>query len=200
MIELIYPVEDYAPVFPARNSRDVEIGTDKKTVSEMFPIIEESGLVTGMAERGYCHGGSKLLHPVVHLHILDRSGRIYLQKRSMKKDIQPGRWDTAVGGHVSYGENILEALMRESQEELSFSKYNPIHICSYVFESEIEREHVNVFAAVGSKFVLQPDGDEIDEGRFWDLADIDSNLGSGLFTPNFEQEYRMIKEKLISLL
>jgi len=200
MVELIYPIEEYAPILPTKNARDAEELRDRKCKKEYFPVIEETGIVIGMAERKYCHGGSKLLHPVVHLHILDRSGRLYLQKRAMTKDIQPGKWDTSVGGHISYGESILEALYRESGEELSFTRFNPTHICSYVFESEIEKEFVNVFAAVGSNFKLVPDKEEIDEGRFWNLADIDANLGKGVFTPNFEGEYKSIKKNLISLL
>ena len=54
-----------------------------------------------------------LLHPVVHLHLFNSRGELYLQKRPEWKDIQPGRWDTAVGGHVDYGETVDEALRRE---------------------------------------------------------------------------------------
>ena len=166
---------------------------------EFFPVIEPSGLVIGTATRSYCHSGAKLLHPVVHLQIIDRYGHMYLQKRSMKKDIQPGKWDTAVGGHVDFGETIMEALFRESSEELKFTEYNPIHVISYEFESEIEREFVSVFAAIGS-FELQPDLDEVDEGRWWSLDEIDAHLGEGLFTPNFESEYQKIKKSLLALL
>ena len=51
-----------------------------------------------------------LLHPVVHLHLFNSRGELYLQKRPEWKDIQPGRWDTAVGGHVDYGETVDEKL------------------------------------------------------------------------------------------
>ena len=117
----------------------------------------------------------------------------------MKKDIQPGKWDTAVGGHVSYGEGIIEAVYREASEELGFIEFNPIHLETYLFESEIEKEMVNVFAAVGS-FDLHPDLDEVDEGRWWELADIDAGIGQGIFTPNFESEFHMIRKSLLALL
>ena len=72
----------------------------------------------GSATRGECHGGGMLLHPVVHLHLFNSRGELYLQRRPVWKDIQPGRWDTAVGGHVDYGETVDDALRREVREEL----------------------------------------------------------------------------------
>ena len=166
---------------------------------EMFPIVDEQGNILSAATRGECHNGSKLLHPVVHLHVFNSQGELYLQKRPEWKDIQPGKWDTAVGGHVSYGEGILEAVYREASEELGFTDFNPIHLETYQFESEIEKEMVNVFAVVGS-YELHPDLDEVDEGRWWELADIDANLGKGVFTPNFESEFTMIRRALLALL
>ena len=71
---------------------------------ELFPVVDAAGRVVGRATRGECHGGSMLLHPVVHLHLFNSCGELYLQKRPAWKDIQPGRWDTAVGGHVDWGE------------------------------------------------------------------------------------------------
>lgn len=195
MIELIYPY-DLAPVVPAPAAgRPVEYAAH----AEWFPIVEPNGLVTGRAMRGYCHGGDKPLHPVVHLHIIDRYSRIYLQKRSMHKDIQPGKWDTAVGGHVSYGESIVEAVYREASEELGFSEFNPVYLETYEFESPVEREMVNIFAAVGS-YELHPDMDEVEEGRWWELSDVDSSMGKGVFTPNFESEFQMIRGQLLALL
>ena len=195
MIELIYPY-DLAPVVPAPTA---ETSEQCRAVTEWFPIVDSTGLVIGRSSRQYCHSGSKPLHPVVHIHIIDRMSRIYLQKRSMRKDIQPGKWDTAVGGHVSYGEMIFEAVHREAEEELRCTEYNPIHLMTYEFESPVEREMVNVFAAVGS-FDLYPDLDEVDEGRWWNLEDIDAAIGKDIFTPNFESEFAMIRSSLLALL
>lgn len=194
-MELIYPHET-APLVPAPMAGSVP---DNQSGTEFFPIVEPTGLVTGRASREYCHAGEKPLHPVVHLHIIDRFSRIYLQKRPDTKKIQPGKWDTAVGGHVSYGEHLLEALYRESYEELRFNQFNPIHLLSYEFESEVERELINVYAAVGA-FELTPDPDELAGGRWWELDEIDANVGKGIFTPNFESEFNMIRKSLLALL
>ncbi len=162
---------------------------------ELFPIVDENGNVIDAATRKECHSDSKLLHPVVHLHILNETkDALYMQKRSMLKDIQPGKWDTAVGGHVDLGENVNMALMREAKEELGLTDFTPSHVVSYVFESEIERELVNTFSTVVNqnevKIVIDPE--EISEGRFWTFAEIKENIGKGVFTPNFEQEFERI--------
>lgn len=195
MIELIYPY-DNVPLIPAPTAETV---ATQEVEGELLPIVEPSGLVVGQSSRQYCHSGAKVLHPVVHLHIIDRYSRIYLQKRPLWKDIQPGKWDTAVGGHVDYGEEVMEALFREASEELSLVEFHPIHILTYEFESQVEKELVIVFAAVGS-YELKPHPTEVEEGRWWPVEEIDSSLGKDIFTPNFESEYSSVRNSLLALL
>lgn len=158
---------------------------------EWFPLIDETGLVVGKALRSECHSGSMLLHPVVHLHIFDRQGRLYLQRRSMSKEIQPGKWDTAVGGHVDYGETIEEALHREVREELGITVFEPIHNFTYLFQSSVEREMVYSYRTIyEGDIVIDPE--EIDEGRYWDIDEVMAHMGKGVFTPNFEDEFQRL--------
>lgn len=157
------------------------------TKDEWFPVVDATGLVLGKATRRECHNGSKKLHPVIHLHVFNEAGDLYLQKRSETKDIQPGKWDTAVGGHVDYGEAVEAALLREAREELGITGFIPEFIIRYVFESEIEKELVHTYKTVYNG-VFTPDAGELDGGRFWSLAEIKANLGKGIFTPNFEGE------------
>lgn len=158
--------------------------------SELFPVVDPEGRVVGKATRNECHGGSMLLHPVVHLHVFDAHGRLYLQKRPVWKDIQPGRWDTAVGGHVDDGERIGEALRREAREELGIGDFDPEFVARYVFCSERERELVHVYRCVCDG-PLRP-SDELDGGRFWSHEEIVAYLGGGVFTPNFEGEVKLL--------
>jgi len=158
---------------------------------EWFPLVNEEGETIGKATRRECHSGSKQLHPVIHLHIFNDAGELYLQKRSMNKDIQPGKWDTAVGGHIDYGETVEEALRREVREELGITEFTPQFMTRYIFESAIEKELVNTFRTVYNG-EIQPDTEELDGGRFWSIEDIKTNLGKNVFTPNFEQEFRRL--------
>ena len=166
----------------------------KDNNEEIFPVVDENGTTVGKATRGECHSGSKLLHPVVHLHLFDSSGRIYLQQRPLWKDIQPGKWDTAVGGHIDYGETVETALRRETQEELGLTDLSVEFLLKYVFESERERELVHVFRTTYDGDVRP--SDELDGGRFWSLDELREAFGKGVFTPNFEQEYLKISSLL----
>ena len=155
-------------------------------LQELFPVLDEAGNVVGKASRGECHNGSRLIHPVVHLHLLNSRGELYLQKRPAWKDIQPGKWDTAVGGHVDYGETIEEALRREVREEIGLEDFTPEKICHYLYDSDREREMVYVYRATWDGEV-SPSA-ETDGGRFWSIEELRENLGKGVLTPNFEME------------
>lgn len=155
---------------------------------ELFPIVDEQGNVVGSATRGQCHNGSRLLHPVVHLHVFNSQGEVYLQKRPAWKDIQPSKWDTAVGGHMDYGETPEEALQREAREELGINDFIPQRVGQYVYDSNVERELVYVNRTTFDGPV-SPSDEELDGGRFWSLDELRQVMGKNILTPNFESEF-----------
>lgn len=163
---------------------------------EWLPVVNEKGEVTDSAPRSICHNGSKLLHPVVHLHIVNAKNEVFLQKRSMKKDLLPGRWDTAVGGHVGVNEKVEDALKREAFEELGITDFDAKFIGSYLWESSSEKELV--FSFLCSRYSeIKIENDEVDEGRFWPVSEIEVNLSRSLFTPNFLHEFEHYLRKIV---
>ncbi len=167
------------------------------TEEERFQLVDGEGRPAGSATRRECHGNPRLVHAVVHLQIRDGLGRLYLQKRSPAKDLFPGRWDTAVGGHVQAGEPVAEALAREAREELGIcpadSGLPARPLFTYLHGNEVETEFVHAFGWT-SEGPFRPDPGEISEGRFFTREEIEANLGRGFFTPNFEVEYRRLLE------
>lgn len=158
---------------------------------EWFDIVDEEGRIKGRAPRTVCHSGPGMLHPVIHIHILDAKDRIFLQKRATTKQIQPGKWDTAVGGHISSGETVEDGLKREAAEELGITEFEVRSIARYVWETEVESELVFMFISRYNK-AITIDKEEIDEGKFWKIKKIKESLGKGIFTPNFEFEFDIL--------
>lgn len=164
---------------------------------EWFDIVDSEGKVTGKAPRTLCHSGPGMLHPVVHLHIADDRNRLFLQKRAKTKEIQPGKWDTAVGGHVSSGEDIGPALKREVLEELGLQEIAAAPVARYLWETEVESELVYMFFGRYNKVITITNKDEIEEGKFWKIKKIKENLGKGIFTPNFELEFDILLKQVL---
>lgn len=163
---------------------------------EWIPLVDEQGRITGKAPRSQVHNGSKLLHPVVHLHVINHNKAILVQKRTMSKLIQPGKWDTTVGGHISAGETLEQALKKEAFEEIGLVDFSAKMVKSYKWESDVEAELVYMFITYDFKnFKVQ--SEEVEEARFWTKKQIENNLGKGVFTPNFELEFGWLKEMKI---
>ncbi len=163
---------------------------------EWLPIVDEEGKVVGKAPRSVCHSDKNLLHPVVHLHVINKQNRIFLQKRPMFKKVQPGKWDTAVGGHISFNETLEQSLKRETFEEIGISDFNAKLIGTYKWESDIETELVYMFITNYNNGI-KINNKELDKGKFWSINQINKNLGLGVFTPNFELEFGILKKQVL---
>ena len=172
---------------------------NKYNNEEWFDIVDHSGKIKGRAPRSICHSNPEMMHPVVHLHIIDSRDRIFLQKRSIKKQIQPEKWDTAIGGHVLSGENIEDALKREAEEELGLTGFKASFIAKYVWKTEIESELAFMFySKYENKITINKE--EIDDGRFWKIKKIKESVGKDIFTPNFEFEFEILLKEIFKIL
>ncbi len=159
---------------------------------ELLEVLDETGRVVGTARRSECHGDPALAHRAVHVFVRNTSGEILLQKRALSKRIQPGRWDTSVGGHVCPGESWEAAAAREFAEELGVTLGTGFRLLhDYVWRSPVETEHVRTYE-VAFDGPFRPQAGEIDECRFWAEDELRAAAGTGEFTPNLEEELRRL--------
>lgn len=162
---------------------------------ELLQIVDRDGNPVGTALRNQCHGNPDLIQAVVHLHLFDRSGRLYLQKRAAAKDRYPSRWDTSVGGHVAPGESPDEAIRREAREELGIDLSDTTQTAglrrlerleAYIYSDEVETEYVVPFRLV-TPTQPQPNPEEVEEGGFSEVEEVRRRLREqpDQFTPHF---------------
>jgi isopentenyldiphosphate isomerase/intracellular septation protein A len=176
-----------------------KLGRFRAPKDELLPLVDREGNIIGAEYRSICHQGPGKLHPVVHIQLMAENGDVFLQKRATNKLIQPGKWDTAVGGHVGYGEALDVALAREGKEELGLVGIAMVPLARYVWETDRESELVYLFLArIDSEYLvakpLALNRAEISEGRFWHQAEIEAALPSGTLTPCFVAEYRLMQK------
>ena len=88
--------------------------------TELFDVVDENDQVLGQKERAHVHAEG-LLHRAVHVFVFNKSGDLYLQKRSMLKDSSPGLWESSASGHLDVNEEYHSAAVRELAEELGIS-------------------------------------------------------------------------------
>jgi len=160
---------------------------------EYLEIVDERGAIIGIAPRSACHGDPSLIHRTAHVLVFNSRGELFLQRRSWSKDIQPGKWDTSVGGHLDVGETYKQAARREMAEELGIRGVHLVFLYAYQMRNEVESENVQTFRCMWDGSICF-DQQEIKEGRFWTVEEIEEALETGTFTPNFEEEFERYRQ------
>ena len=163
-------------------------------MEEFFDIYDAQGNHVGTAPRRLCHGDPSLIHRTAHVVVIHpENGCILLQKRNLNKDIQPGKWDTAVGGHLALGEDFETGTRRELYEELGIENAELFHLFDSTIRNDIESEDVRVFGAfISGNFNFDPG--EIDEIRFWNRRELEDPENRKNFTPNLITELELLKQ------
>lgn len=157
--------------------------------NEIFDIVDEHDCVIGQAPRGEVHA-KNLWHRAVHVIVFNRAGQVFLQKRSMTKDMSPGLWDSSCAGHVDSGEDYDHAAWRELQEELGVKLAHPparwlrFGACEdnaweFMWVYRIEHE---------GPFTLHPE--EIECGEWLDTAELTKRIVAD--PENYCSAFRMI--------
>jgi isopentenyldiphosphate isomerase len=133
---------------------------------EIFDIVNDLDEVIGQQTRREVHRLG-LKHRAVHVLVFNSRDEVFLQKRSLRKDTSPGKWDSSASGHVDTGEDYDTCAVRELREEIGLIVTVPparlfkINACADTGE-----EFVRVYwLAAEGPFTLHPD--EIETGAWF---------------------------------
>jgi len=144
-------------------------GSAQPNKNEIFDVVNINDEVIDQQPRHIVHERN-LLHRAVHALVYDENNRLYLQKRSLCKDTNPGLWDTSMGGHLESGESYDQAAVRETFEELGIELDDlPQRLFKLQASKNTGYEFIWVYKIIYSG-TIQPCQIEISQGR-WLTAD-----------------------------
>ena len=145
---------------------------------ELLDVVDEDDRCLAVKTRGEIHARG-LMHRAVHILVFNRRGEVFLQKRSMHKDEQPGKWDSSAAGHVDSGEAYLDCAVREIREELGIVADGPMEeLFKLPATQRTGNEHCMVYRyRHDGPLVLHPQ--EIDDGQWLEAAEMDRRVAAG---------------------
>ena len=131
--------------------------------TELLAVVDQYDQVVDTQPRHKIHA-SGLRHRAVHILVFNDQGKLFLQKRSMKKDLNKGLWDTSAAGHVDAGEDYTPSAVREAEEELGVQIENTLQPFFNLSPTpQLGMEFIQVYQCQhNGPFSLNVD--EIDEG------------------------------------
>jgi isopentenyl-diphosphate delta-isomerase type 1 len=161
---------------------------------EIFDVVNERDEVIGRAPRSEVHARG-LLHRAIHVLVFNSRGEVFLQKRSMLKDREPGVWDSSCAGHVDSGEDYDATVLRELREELGWQPAVAPARVLYIKACEAtDNEFVRVYRCTGEgPFILYPD--EIECGGWYSPEQVDRWIAEKPldFATAFRLLWRMVR-------
>ena len=133
---------------------------------EIFDVVNERDEVIGQNTRREVHRLG-LWHRAVHVLVFNARGEVFLQKRSMKKDMAPGKWDSSAAGHLDTGEDYDTCVVRELGEEIGLQlKQTPERLFKIEAGKETGWEFCWIYRCQSEgPFVLHPE--EIESGEWF---------------------------------
>jgi isopentenyl-diphosphate delta-isomerase type 1 len=133
------------------------------TDNEILEVVDADDRVVGTATRAEIHRLG-LLHRAVHIFIFNKSGDIYVQRRSASKDRHPSKLDSSAAGHVDPGESYEQTAVRELEEELGI-RADVKEILQVAACPETDNEHVRLYWAT-TELEPKPNPAEVQSGGF----------------------------------
>jgi len=138
--------------------------------TELLSVVDENDCIIDSCARHIIHA-TGLRHRAVHILVFNDLGQLFLQKRSMKKDLNGGLWDTSAAGHVDAGEDYDISAIREIEEELGIGEAALEPLFKLPATAAIGMEFIQVYRCRhNGPFNLA--ADEIDEGDWFSVAEI----------------------------
>lgn len=149
---------------------------------ERILIVDRENNVIGTEHRSVMRNRG-LLHRATYILVFNSEGNLFVQKRTLTKDIYPGYYDVAIGGVVLAGESYEESAHREIEEELGITDVCLKSLFDFYFENGENHVWGRAYSCVhDGAIVLQEE--EIESGEFRRVDEILTSADHEPYTPD----------------
>ena len=161
---------------------------------EIFDVVNQADEVIGRATRQQVHERG-WMHRAVHVLVFNSREEVFLQKRSLNKDRQPGLWDSSTSGHVDSGEEYDACALRELQEEIGLQlSQPPVRLFKLAASPDTDQEHVWVYRCQ-AEGPLELNAEEIERGGWFDATRVSQWVADK--PEEFAGAFRVIWQRLL---
>lgn len=163
---------------------------------EWLPVVTEQGDVTGKVAKSITKElKNKFMHPVVRVALIYR-GTIYLRERESTRLLNPGMLDYPFEKYMKYDHEIDESV-HNSISYACGSNHIPLRfLLKYVFENESTKRLIFLYVSDIEDEELF-NSLQLKGGKLWTEAQIEDNMGTGLFSECFEMEFEYLKNTIL---
>lgn len=162
-------------------------------MSEIVTIVDRENRVVDAVPRAEMRAG-RLPHRASFVFVFREDGRVVVQRRTLTKDVWPGRYDLAAGGVVIDGETYEESAQRELEEELGVRGVELRGGTEFWFEDEAVQVWGCAYACVyGGDLRLQKE--EVAAVEEWGAAELARvEAGEVRVTPDSWMAFRLLRD------
>ena len=163
---------------------------------EWLPVVTERGDVTGCVAKSITKDlKNRFLHPVVRVALIYR-GSIYLQERDHTRLLNPGMLDYPFEKYMQYNDEIDETVRRSISQKCGSNALPLQFLLKYIFENETTKRLIFLYVSDITDEVIF-NSLNLKGGKLWSQAQIEDNMGTGIFSECFELEFEYLKNTVL---
>lgn len=170
----------------------IGVGMPLDNQNELFYWVDENDNVLGSITRSEAHSGTNKIHRAVSILVVNRQKQMLLQKRSQNKDMIPGFWAEAVGGHVTFGDDYDATAKRELAEELGI-RAQVEFVGKGLFDLIGEREFFHIYTCEINFTPKNFARDEIDELKWVGIKNLPKFMAENKVSTGLKKSLEILR-------
>lgn len=161
---------------------------------ELLEVYDKKGKKIGIASRKATHS-LHLIDKVAHVFVFNSKCELFLQKRTMNKDVYPGFYAPSASGHFALNDSPQQAGLRELEEEMGIKAQKLDFLGCFKCFTPVMNEFIYVFMQVTDEPV-KINQEEVSEAKFYSLEEL-KKLDKKLFIPALKKELHLYLKKML---